>query len=154
MIFSFPLLYNHCLKLYCFSEVSFAPRCQTNKSYQNYSASNDSIRKCILRFYYKVGIVLDARDKHVNKEIIFDMNLNLVLPLALSVPGFSCSTSSQSSQQPESLILNQIRLLIFFFLFGCAHSMFRFPGQGSKLHYISDNTRFLTHQANRELQDY
>ena len=132
MIFSFPLLYNHCLKLYCFSEVSFAPWCQTNKSYQNYSASNDSIRKCILRFYYKVGIVLDARDKHVNKEIIFDMNLNLVLPLALSVPGFSCSTSSQSSQQPESLILNQIRLLIFFFFFWLCPQHVQIPRPGIK----------------------
>ena len=37
--------------------------------------------------------------------------------------------------------------------FAYAHSMWNFQGQVSNLHHSTDNTRFLTHWATRELQE-
>ena len=35
-------------------------------------------------------------------------------------------------------------LFVFSFVFGCAHGMQKFPGQGSDLHHSSDNAGSLT----------
>ena len=42
-------------------------------------------------------------------------------------------------------------VFIFYFIFGCAHRMRKFLGQGMNLCHSSDNARSLTHQATREL---
>ena len=42
--------------------------------------------------------------------------------------------------------------LFYFIFFGHAYGMWKFPGQGSNLHYSSNNTGSLTCWATRELQ--
>ena len=39
----------------------------------------------------------------------------------------------------------------FFFFFGCAHIMWKFPGQGSNMHFCSDSAGSLTNCATGEL---
>lgn len=54
-----------------------------------------------------LGTILGAGDKQVNKENVVGMNLNLGLSLlAFYFPQFSCSVSSHSSRQHETLTSN------------------------------------------------
>ena len=65
------------------------------------------------------------------------------------------------SQSLRCLLKSNNPILLFFpfFFFGCIHSMWMFPGQGSNLHhsskksYHSDNTGYLTCWATREFHN-
>ena len=54
---------------------------------------------------------------------------------------------------PISINISHFIAEDFCLFFGCARGLWRFPGQGLNLSCCSDNTRFLTHCATRELQE-
>lgn len=79
-------------------------------------------------------------------------------PCAFSEYRFPYRCPPWSNKLWTSLCLGP--LLLFRFIFGCAHSMQSFPDQGSNLHhstnlsYSSVNTGSLTHCATKELHEY